>query len=123
MTEHRSTPSKIDRRLTGDPIAIDGRHLQPVARVHGRWGVSGNQQSSGGGGWLRVEPVEVIVRGLDGVESRLALVDPTAEALRAMARVATMVAVTSMGLAALARLLRRRRAGKSSRPAAPDQAR
>ena len=65
MTEHRSTPSKIDRRLTGDPIAIDGRQVQPVARVHGRWDVSGNRQSGGGMG--SAKPRGIIKITPDGV--------------------------------------------------------
>lgn len=109
MTGNNSTPSKIDRRLAGDPIEIDGRSVQPVARVRGRCGAGGNEQGSGAGCHLSVEPVEVIVREMDGAESTLALADPTAQALRAMAGVAIAVAAVSIGLAVLARLRRRRR--------------
>ena len=108
MTEHRSTPSKIDRRLTGDPIAIDGRQVQPVARVHGRWDVSGNQQSGGAGGRLNVQPLEVLVREADGSQTTLALVDPNAQVLRTMVGVAAGVALACAALSGLARVLPRR---------------
>lgn len=109
MPETNPTPVKIDRRLVGDPIQIDGRSVQPVARLHGRLGSGGGPAGGGAGGMLRLEPVEVIVRQADGVESTLALADPTAQALRAMAGGAVAVAAMSIGLAVLARLLGRRR--------------
>ena len=108
MAETPSVPSKIDRRLVGDPIEIDGRSIQPVARVRGRFGAGGSEQAGGAGGRFSLEPVEVIVREADGVESTLALADPTGQALRAMAGVALAVAVLSIKLAVLARLWPRR---------------
>ena len=108
MAEKGSTPSKIDRRLVGDPMEIDGRSVQVVARLRGRLGAGGNEQGGGAGGQFSLEPVEVIVREADGVESTLTLADPTAQALRAMTAVAVAVAVLSIKLAVLARLWRRR---------------
>jgi hypothetical protein len=108
MTETPSAPSEFDRRLVGDLIHIGGRSLQPVARLRGRMGSGGGQAGGGAGGMLRLEPVEAIVREADGAEFTLALADPTAQALRAMAGGAVAVAVVSIGLAVLARLLRRR---------------
>ena len=113
MAETPSVPSKIDRRLVGDPIEIDGRSIQPVARVRGRFGAGDSEQVDGAGGRYSLEPVEVIVREADGAESVLALADPTAQALRAMAAVAVVVAVLSIKLAVLARLWRHRRLRKS----------
>ena len=113
MAETPSVPSKIDRRLVGDPIEIDGRSIQPVARVRGRFGAGGSEQFGGAGGRYSLEPVEVIVREADGAESTLALVNPTAQTLRAMAGVAVAVAVLSIKLAVLARLWRRLRLRKS----------
>ncbi|MFZ2360637.1 MAG: hypothetical protein WA040_14960 [Anaerolineae bacterium] len=108
MAETPSVPSKIDRRLVGDPIEIDRRRIQPVARVRGRFGAGGSQEAGGAGGRFSLKPVEVIVREADGSERTLALADPTAQALRAMAAVALAVAVLSIKLAVLARLWRRR---------------
>lgn len=108
MPETNSTPSKIDRRLVGDPIQIDGRSVQPVARLRARMGSGGGPAAAGAGGMLRLEPVEVIVRQADGAQSTVALADPTAKALRGMARAAAAVALLSIALSVLARVLRRR---------------
>ena len=108
MSDTRPIPSKIDRRVVGDPIQIDGRTVQPVARVRGRIGAGGGSSAGGGGGMLRVEPVGVIVREADGAESTLALTNPVAQALRGMAGVAAAVAVLSVAVTIVARLARRR---------------
>lgn len=115
MAETPSIPSKIDRRLVGDPVEIDGRALQPVARLRGRMGAGGNEQGGGAGGRFSLEPVEVIVREADGAESIVALADPNGGALRAMGAVAVAVAALSIMLAVLARLGRRRSLRKSPR--------
>lgn len=82
----------LDRRLALPPLTIGSRTLQPVARLAGwRGGVADNWA----GAWLRVVPVEVIVRERDGSEQRLRLVDGTATALRAMIGVALLVALLS----------------------------
>jgi hypothetical protein len=96
MAETNSMPSKIDRRLVGDPIQIDGYSIQPVARVRGRSGAGGSEQGGGAGGQFSLEPVEVIVRAADGAESTLALADPSAQALRSMAGVAVAVAALAV---------------------------
>ena len=106
MAETNPMPSKIDRRLIGEPIQIDSRSVQVVARLRGRLGSGGNPQAGGAGGQFSLEPVEVIVREADHVESTLALSDPTAQALRSMAGVAVAVAVLSLATSALARLSR-----------------
>lgn len=108
MPEPSSPPTKIDRRLAGDPVQVDGYSLQPVARLRGRFGAGGNAQGGGAGGQFSLEPVEVLVRTADGAESSLALPDPTDHALRGMAGVAMAVAALSITLAVLARLIRRR---------------
>jgi uncharacterized spore protein YtfJ len=114
MPESITSPTKIDRRLTGSPVQVDGYSVQPVARLSGRCGVGGNEQGNGAGCHLNVEPVEVVVRTEDGVESTLALADPVAQALRAMAGIAIAVATVSIGLAVLARLLRRRQRSRQN---------
>lgn len=108
MPEAKTSPTKIDRRLAGLPVQVDGYSVRPVARLHGRLGSGGGQAGGGAGGTLRLEPVEVIVRQADGAESTVALSDPTAQALRGMAGAAVAVAMLSIVLNLLARVLRRR---------------
>lgn len=108
MPEAPSAPTRIDRRLLGDPIQIDSRSVRPVARLHGRLGSGGGQTGGGAGGVLRLEPVEVIVRAADGAESSVALPDPTAQALRGMAGAAVAVAALSLALNVLLRIVRSR---------------
>lgn len=121
MPEPISSPTKIDRRLAGEPVQVEGYSVQPVAQLRGRCGAGGNEQGNGAGCRLSVEPVEVIVRTEDGVESTLALADPTAQALRAMAGVAIALAAVSIGLAVLARLRRHRRLRMSPQRAATSE--
>ncbi len=107
MAQPSSMPSKIDRRLVGEPVVIDGRSVQVVARLRGRLGMGGNTQGGGAGGQFSLEPVELIVREADGVESSLALSDPTSQALRSIAGVAVAVAALSLASSVLVRLARR----------------
>lgn len=109
MAETNSMPSKIDRRLIGDPIQIDGYSIQPVARVRGRIGAGGSEQGGAAGGQFSVEPVEVIVRAASGAESTLVLADPSAQALRSIAGVAVAVVMLAVAISLVARLLLRRR--------------
>jgi uncharacterized spore protein YtfJ len=107
MPETRPTPTRIDRRVVGDPIEIGDRTVQPVARVRGRVGAGSGPSGGAAGGMLRVEPVEVLVREADGAESALALPNPTAQAVRGMAGVAAAVAVVSVAVNIVVRLARR----------------
>jgi uncharacterized spore protein YtfJ len=87
-------PGRIDRELIGEPITVGGRTIQPVARLSG-WagGTNGDaMRGVGGGAWLKVRPVEVIVREQDGSESRVPIVDPAAVALRGIVTSALVVA-------------------------------
>lgn len=96
--------TKIDRQLIGEPITIDGRTIQPVARVTG-WQVgSNNKMSKGGGWWLRLTPVEVIVDEGEAKTYQVPLKDGTRAALRGIFFTALMVAA---GCWFLIRLLRK----------------
>jgi uncharacterized spore protein YtfJ len=88
MTE----PNKIDRLLTGEPLPIGNRTLQPVARLSGWAGGQGSPQGGGGGGWVQLRPVEVIVRAADGAESRVPVVNANAQATRGMVMAGLAVA-------------------------------
>lgn len=96
--------TKIARQLIGEPITIDGRTVQPVARVTGWYVGSGNGMRNGGGGWLRVTPVEVIVAEGEAQTYHLPLKDGTRAALRGIFFAAFLVAA---GCWFLIRLLRK----------------
>lgn len=73
--------TKIARQLIGEPITIDGRTIQPVARVTG-WHVGpNNRMSKGGGWWLRLTPIEIIVGEDEAKTYHLPLKDSTRAAL------------------------------------------
>lgn len=104
MSGTTSSPKMIDRRLAGEPVQIGGYRVQQVARLRGRLGAGGNAQGSGAGGHFSLEPVEALVRTVDGVESRVALADPSTQALRALTGAAGAVAMVSLASILLARL-------------------
>lgn len=81
MAEQDVRPNRIDRELVGEVMPIGDRTIQPVARLRGWAGGNGGPQG-GGGGWVQVRPVEVIVREADGAESRVPVVDANAQATR-----------------------------------------
>lgn len=108
MREPILSPTKIDRRLVGEPVQIDGYRLQPVARLRGGFAAGGNAQGGGAGGQFSLEPAEVIVRAADGVESTLSLVDPMAQAMRSMAGAAKALAALAVIITLVVRLARRR---------------
>jgi len=97
--------SKIERRLIGDPIAVGKRTIQPVARVTGWCGSREGETGGGAGAWLRVAPVEVVVREGDGTEYRVPITDPTHETVRRMVLATLLIAVLCW---LLTRLLHRR---------------
>ena len=109
MNTTSAKPRKIDKRLEGDPIQAGGRTVHPVARLSGFVGFGGGENGSGGGGWLRLRPQEVIARDPEGAEQRIDLNDPTAIALRGVAMVGMAVAVVSWLVMILAWMLRSRR--------------
>lgn len=113
MNNEASRPRKIDRRLEGESIQVGGRIIQPVARLSGFVGFGGGENGSGGGGWLKLTPLEVIARDAEGAEQRLTLNDPTAIALRGVAMAGMAVAVVSWVVMILVWVFRSRRsAGK-----------
>jgi len=91
MTDRGPTRAKFERRLIGEPITVGERTIQPIARVAGWYGLGGSETSGGAGAWLRVTPVEVIVRESDGAEYRVSATDPTREAMRRIAFSALLV--------------------------------
>jgi hypothetical protein len=92
MTEEKTRPNRLDWELVGEPIAAGGRTIQPVARLSGWAGGHMSEQGGGAGAWVRVRPVEVVVREADGTESRVPIVDAEQAAIRGMVVPALAVA-------------------------------
>lgn len=95
--------TRIDRPLIGEPLTIGGRTIQPAARLSG-WVRS---RAGGGAGWLRVQPVEVIVRAADGAEQRTPITDGNAQALRGVVAIGLAVAAVCAGLMTMRRAIAR----------------
>jgi len=79
-------PARIEKRIAGQPLIVGERTVTPVAQVAG-WVASG-----GAGAWLRVMPIEAVVREGDGAEHRVPITDPTREAIRGIILSAILVA-------------------------------
>ncbi|MFQ5342438.1 MAG: hypothetical protein ACE5F6_12910 [Anaerolineae bacterium] len=91
--QHRDRiPTRIKKRIAGQPIAVGGRTIQPVAQVAGWVGSGGSETGGGAGAWLRVTPIEVVVHETDGAERRVPITDPTREAMRGIVLSAILVA-------------------------------
>jgi hypothetical protein len=67
MPETLNLPVRVNRQMTGLPIQLHERSLQPVARVTGWSGSVGKR----GGAWLHTVPVEVLVTDDDGQTYRV----------------------------------------------------
>jgi hypothetical protein len=101
----QAEPIKFDRRLVGPQITVGGQVIQPLAQARGMYSVAGGQ-AAGGWAFVRVTPVAVQVRGADGSESQVALVDGRAEAIKAMVRPALLIAGVGLAIMALVRIIR-----------------
>jgi hypothetical protein len=101
-------PTKIDQRLAGPQITVGGHTVQPLARLTGQRSEEVGPEGGGAGAWVRLTPLEVVVSGPDGAERRIAVTNPTAQALQGMAALAAFIAVVSAALILVARLPRRR---------------
>jgi hypothetical protein len=110
MMERPDRPGRIDRLLTGQHITVGGRTIQPVARLNGQFGGGLQAEGGGFGAWVRMTPVEVIVREADGAEQRIATPNATQQALRGIVSAGLAVAsvcLASMLIVSLIRLSRR----------------
>jgi hypothetical protein len=67
MPETLKRPVRVNRQMTGVPIQLHERTLQPVARVTGWSGSVGTRR----GAWLHAVPVEVLVTDADGQTYRV----------------------------------------------------
>jgi hypothetical protein len=93
MAERDPTRTRVDRRLVGEPIPVGERTIQPVAQVSGWYGSGRSETGSGAGAWVRITPVEVIVREGDGDEYSVPITDGTREALRGIFFAALLVPI------------------------------
>jgi hypothetical protein len=92
MPEEKMKPNRIEWELVGEPILAEGHTIQPVARLSGWAGGNIGEKGGGAGAWVRVRPVEVVVREADGTESRVPIVDAEQVAIRGMVVPALAVA-------------------------------
>jgi hypothetical protein len=99
-------PKRVNRQIEGEAITVAGHAIQPVARVSGIFNHFQGQNGLGGGGWLRITPVNAVVRDAAGAEHAVDLTDVNGQVVRRVAITSALVAAGSL-LASLA--LRRRR--------------
>jgi len=92
MAGETAKPNRIDREMVGQPRPIGDRTIQPVARLRGWAGGQDGPQGGGGGGWVQVQPVEVIVREANGAENRVPVVNANAQATRGIMAAGLVVA-------------------------------
>lgn len=108
MPDPTAQPTKIDQQLAGPQITVGGRTVQPLARLTGQQSEQNGPAGGGAATWVRVTPIEVVVSGPNGAERRIAMGDPTTQALQSMAALAALIAAVSAVLILIARLLGRR---------------
>ncbi|MFN8499592.1 MAG: hypothetical protein U0641_17205 [Anaerolineae bacterium] len=82
MADDSLKPGRVQRRLVGEPMTFGARTVQPVASVVGWAGAGGDDNGSGGGGFVSVTPVEVIVTEGDGAQHTVPTPNATSAALR-----------------------------------------
>jgi len=108
MPERAIQPIKIDRELVGPEITVGGHIVQPTARLTGQYAGANYQQGGWGGAWVRMTPVEAIVRGPDGSVRPVTMTDPVAQSLRRLWLSALLVAACCSMLILIARLTKPR---------------
>lgn len=107
MADTPQARTRIDQRLPGEPHEVYGRHVQPVARLTGWVGGNSGPAGGGAGGWLRLRPVEVVVREADGSEHTIPMADPNALVVRGLAAPGLAVAAVCGALMLVAALRKR----------------
>ncbi len=102
MAESGRKFRRVAHELVGEPLAVGGRTLQPVARIRGWIGTDSGPRGGWGAGWLRVQPAAVIVREADGTEQRMPITTAPGLAPRGM----IMTGLTVAGLCLVVMALR-----------------
>ncbi len=111
MAELVKSEERIDRELAGEPVAVQGGTLLPVARLQGKVWRGPAEQPAGGhvhfeAGYLRLTPMRAVVTDVSGQEQTVAITDPTGEALRSIGSGAASIAGLCLALIIVARLWR-----------------
>jgi len=111
LAELIKSEEPIDRELTGEPVAVQGRTLVPVARLQGKVWRGPAEQPAGGhvsfeAGYARLTPVRAIVTSPSGQEQTVTITDPTGEALRGIRSAGASIAGVCLALIVAARLWR-----------------
>ncbi len=111
LAELAKSEERIDQELTGEPVAVQGGMLVPVARLQGKVWRGPAEQPAGGhvsfeAGYARLTPVRAIVTGAKGQEQTVTITDPTSEALRGIGSGAASIAGLCLVLIIAARLWR-----------------
>jgi hypothetical protein len=91
--ELRVAGRRLDRELTGEPLVIGGRSIQPLAQMRGLYGSDAQAQAGLAWALVRLKPNGVQVREADGEETFVSIEDPTAEGLRGIFLAGLLVAV------------------------------
>lgn len=117
-TRASAGPQRVERVVHGRPMAFGEHIVTPVSRVSGWRGSNRSGRLARAGAWLRATPVEVVVHEQDGTEQRIAIVDPSAEALRRIGRLAIVTALGCWLVMLLAGRLGRHRPRRSAKEAA-----
>ncbi len=88
--------AKFDRRIEAEPIEIDGRRIQPIARIVG-WEMDGGPES---GPFMsrvgRLTPVEVRIDSGGTRQEVISIEDPLQEPLRDIMKVCAMLSAACM---------------------------
>jgi hypothetical protein len=111
LAELIKSEEPIDRELTSEPVAVQGRTFLPVARLRGKVWRGPAEQPAGGNvsfeaGYVRLTPVRAVVTDVSGQEQTVAITDPTGEALRGIGSAAASIAGLCLALIVGARLWR-----------------
>jgi hypothetical protein len=94
-------PWRIDRRIAGQLIEVGPWTLDPVVRVTGYAGAGGEEQGAGGGAWLKVTPVEVVVRQPGQDDTPIPISPSTPALLRSLLVLSGVVAAVALAILTL----------------------
>ncbi len=102
----RAAPS-IDQEITGETVEAHGYVVTPVARLRGRLGTMGDENSSGRFGWAAMRPLRVNVVDRNGGAQEVRIMDMQAQALTGMVGAGLFVAVVCVLISLVSRTGRR----------------
>ncbi len=98
MTTAQEHSGQINTELSGQPIAVGARTLQPVAHIRGWRGGGGEGTNSGGGAFVRLRPIAVHVTEAGQPDYTVEIADPTQQPLRVFLGVAAVITLVCGGI-------------------------